>query len=492
MLSIKLMGGLGNQLFQIYTLMACSMEYNRNYIIEKKDHFPATFVIRGSYWDNIFLKLKNNLTLNPINDFKLLREKSFEYNKIIPFNDNTMLSGYYQSYKYFDKYTNEIFNKLDLESHRVQVMEKFKNLIDKNLLDKKSIDFTNTVSIHFRFGDYVKLPDIHPVMNATYFINAMNQIIKINKDVEILYFCEESDIKLVLPIINKIQTNYKNIKITKVDSEMKDWEQLILMSLCKYNIIGNSSFSWWGAYLNSNPNKVVCYPDKWFGRKHLKNVSDLCPPEWIKCSSYDLYNVYYINLLERSDRKELVEQELEKLNWKYERFNAIKLKDGRVGCSMSHLKLLEMAKKNSLDYIVIVEDDIMFTNPEKYKELLNNFNNYMENSKENYDVLLLAGNLRPPFTKITNNILKISKSWTTTGYIVRKHYYDKLIDNIKEGITLLIKNSEQHNLYAIDAYWQKLQAQDNHYILIPRTVTQRPNYSTIENRYTDYNHLMLD
>jgi glycosyl transferase family 25 len=176
------------------------------------------------------------------------------------------------------------------------------------------------------------------------------------------------------------------------------------------------------------------------------------------------------------------------LNWKYQRFNAIKLNDGRVGCSMSHLKLLEMAKENNMEYIVIVEDDIMFTKPEQYKELLDGFNSL----NLNYDVLLLAGNLRPPFKKINSNLMQVSKSWTTTGYIVKKHYYDKLIANIREGITKLMSNPSQHHLYAIDSYWQKLQEKDNWFILMPRTITQRPNYSSIEKRFTDYNHLMVD
>ena len=74
-----------------------------------------------------------------------------------------------------------------------------------------------------------------------------------------------------------------------------------------------------------------------------------------------LKNVFYINLNHRTDRKIQVENELNEMGWEYERFNAIKMKDGRVGCSMSHLKLLQMARDKNLEYIVIVEDDIQFT-----------------------------------------------------------------------------------------------------------------------------------
>jgi GR25 family glycosyltransferase involved in LPS biosynthesis len=199
-------------------------------------------------------------------------------------------------------------------------------------------------------------------------------------------------------------------------------------------------------------------------------------------------NVYYINLENRSDRKTLVENELNSLGWKYQRFNAIKTKDGRVGCSMSHLKLIKMAKEKNLDYIVIVEDDIEFKRKDWYNERIKNI------MDTDFDVFLLAGNLRPPiFQTNYENIVKVSKSFTTTGYIVKKHYYDKLIDNIDEGIRLLLKNpGGEFNDNAIDSYWMKLQESDKWYIVMPRTITQRPIYSDIEKRYTDYNHLMLD
>ena len=83
-----------------------------------------------------------------------------------------------------------------------------------------------------------------------------------------------------------------------------------------------------------------------------------------------LENVYYINLEERTDRKTHVEKELTELGWNFQRFNAVKAKSGRIGCSMSHLKLLMKAKKENLPYIVIVEDDIQFTNKQKFNSLL--------------------------------------------------------------------------------------------------------------------------
>lgn len=205
-----------------------------------------------------------------------------------------------------------------------------------------------------------------------------------------------------------------------------------------------------------------------------------------------LKNVYYINLLERTDRKELVENELNELGWEYERFNAIKNEIGCIGCSMGHLKLIKMAKEKDLDYIVVLEDDIQFMKKSWYNDKITK----IINSDFNFDVFLLGGNLRPPLYKINEDIYKITKSFAGHGYIVKKHYYDTLINNLKNGLELLLRNPHlakaDYNPYALDVYWFELQEKDNWFIIIPRTITQRPTYSDIEQRHTDYNHLMLD
>ncbi len=201
----------------------------------------------------------------------------------------------------------------------------------------------------------------------------------------------------------------------------------------------------------------------------------------------NLENIFYINLKEREDRKSHVESELNKLGWKYTRFDAVKTKSGRVGCSMSHLKLLKMAKNKKLPYIVIIEDDIQFKDIELFKKLFNNF----MNSKLEYDVFLLAGNLRHPAIKITESIVRVYKSFTTTGYIVKSHYYDKMIKNIEESINKLLLN-ENNGYNAIDTYLMKLQLIDKWYISYPRTVTQKPDWSDIENKQVNYDKVMLD
>jgi glycosyl transferase family 25 len=513
MLTVELMGGLGNQMFQIFTLIAYSKKNNNPYLIEKKPSLPGQYVTRNVYWNNLFEKISHRLIKDPL-QYPFIREKGFHYEELpkISTTDKYKLFGYFQSYKYFQEYKEDILKELEFNAKRESILHKMKTNqsnakeldtkeLDTKELDSKELDSKNMISLHFRVGDYAKLQNYHPIMSVNYYINALKYISEKDTNVvSVLYFCENNDIDYInYTFINKLQKEFTKLTFVRADGNLEDWEQMILMSTCKHHIIANSSFSWWGAYLSNagEQNKIVCYPDKWFGRDAgFKKMDDLFPEKWVKCKTemdnYILENVYYINLEDRKDRKELVESELNKLKWKYERFNAIRLKDGRLGCSMSHLKLLEMARTKNLEYIVIVEDDIQFTKPEQYNYMLSEFKRFMSVNQVDYDVLLLAGNLRPPVARVTELIYRISKSWTTTGYIVKRHYYDIMINNIKEGIHLLMKNPSIKGQYEIDSYWQRLQAKDRWYILAPRTVTQRPNFSTIENRYTDYNHLMLD
>ena len=101
-------------------------------------------------------------------------------------------------------------------------------------------------------------------------------------NLNVLYFCENDDIDDVMVTINKLKNKFSSFNFMRADNNLKDWQQLILMSLCHHNIIANSSFSWWAAYLNNWNDKIVCYPSIWFGTALTHNTIDLCPLEWTK------------------------------------------------------------------------------------------------------------------------------------------------------------------------------------------------------------------
>jgi glycosyl transferase family 25 len=203
----------------------------------------------------------------------------------------------------------------------------------------------------------------------------------------------------------------------------------------------------------------------------------------------DIDHTFYINLESRPDRKQHVEEQLHNIGIQnVTRFNAIQTLNGAIGCSLSHLKCLEIAKQNKYDHILIVEDDIQFLNPSLFVTQLNKF---LTNHKT-WDVVLVAGNNIPPYKVIDDSCVKISKCQTTTGYMIKNHYYDTLINNFKTGIQKLMKEPEKHIMYAIDKYWFQLQGKDSWYLITPLTVTQREDYSNIEKKHTNYTSLMTD
>ena len=203
----------------------------------------------------------------------------------------------------------------------------------------------------------------------------------------------------------------------------------------------------------------------------------------------DFEHIFYINLEHRSDRKEHVIKEFNNLGIKCaQRFNAVRMENGAIGCTMSHIKVLQDAKKNSLPYVLICEDDIQFTNPQLFKNQING----LLSSNESWDVILIAGNNLPPYKKVNEFCVKVSQCQTTTGYIVKATYYDVLIQNMREGVQKLIKEPNRHFLYAIDKYWFLLQQRDKWLLITPLTVVQRVDYSDIERKMTNYKKLMTD
>ena len=129
--------------------------------------------------------------------------------------------------------------------------------------------------------------------------------------------------------------------------------------------------------------------------------------------------VMYINLDSRPDRNENAKSELAKVGInKPERFKAIKLENGALGCSMSHLKCIEIAKQKDYPCVFICEDDIEFLEPSLF---LNQMQTFL-NSSINWDVIIVAGNNMLPYTPVNNTCIKVLNCQTTTGYIVKKEY----------------------------------------------------------------------
>lgn len=235
-------GRLGNRLFQVAATIATAKKNNLNY--------GFGFVPYNSYYFN-----------NPIEPIvtnipeKKYFQECFNYYEI-KINESTDFRGYYQSEKFFLNIKNEILN-----------LFLFKNEIEEKLFNKYSF-INNTCSIHVRRGDYINMPYHHPVMPVEYFKKAIT-------------FTSCKEFTVFSDDIQWCKDNFKFLNAKFISSDV--YEDLILMSLCKDNIISNSTFSWWAAYLNKNKNKNVIAPHykKWFGKNYSNlNTEDIYPSEW--------------------------------------------------------------------------------------------------------------------------------------------------------------------------------------------------------------------
>ena len=288
MITCKLQGGLGNQLFQIFTTIAYSLEHSCPFIFLNQFQLNTGNngeTIRYSYWKT-FLKALQPFLRDNILGFELYKEPNFSYNKLINNlgkSNNTVLLGYFQSYKYFEKYKATIVRLLKLPSLKQDLLVKLK---------EQNIIFSNTISMHFRIGDYKLLPEHYIILPIDYYKNSLLHILNsINNSTTnntVIYFCELSELTEVNNIISILKSEFINLEfITFVNKQLTDWEELLLMSCCQHNIIANSTFSWWGAYLSNNPSQITCYPSKWFGPllTNKNNTSDLFLPTW-SCISF--------------------------------------------------------------------------------------------------------------------------------------------------------------------------------------------------------------
>jgi hypothetical protein len=276
------MGGLGNQLFQIFTTIAYGLQNQRRIIFHYSDEL-TTGTRRQTYWTTFLSAIRTftdeRFPMN-MNQFPVYREPNFDYLPIpTNYSDKTaplLLYGYFQSYKYFDSERKTICSFIRLEEKKVAIRTEYADLFARPDII--------TISIHFRLGDYKKLQEFHPLLSAIYYNTAVLEFMAIfpEKQIQVLYFCEKDDNEAVANILNELPKDSR-IQYRKVDDSIADWKQMLIMSCCHSNIIANSTFSWWGAYLNENPDKRVYYPSVWFGPRLSRNKTDhLFPESWIR------------------------------------------------------------------------------------------------------------------------------------------------------------------------------------------------------------------
>lgn len=268
-LDIGYNGRLGNQLFQYAVCYTQAKRLGTQFIIPQENvqntkedgcyNFATNSWIpyRFRMYDcfKITAPIQKEITIQ--NTYK---EPHFHYSDSINnINDNTSIHGYYQSEKYFIECKDDVLREFQ-----------FNDDIFYNCFRKIS-DFKNNeiVAVHIRRGDNVVNPTF-PLISMEYIQKALN--IFSNKEYNFLIISDD------INYCGHVFPEGENIRISSGEN---DFEDLCLMSLADHNIISNSSFSWWGAYLNKNPNKKVIVPSDWFKDKVNINTKDLIPENWV-------------------------------------------------------------------------------------------------------------------------------------------------------------------------------------------------------------------
>lgn len=256
--STMLAGGLGNFMFQVAAAVAYAKRYGR-VVGFSGQQARGPHKDAWEYEKNVFKGV--DLTFNRSGNAMQLQENGFHYTEIPNHPDrNILLTGYFQSEKYFKDFEDEIRSLF--MSYDIELDDEIRELLANE----------NVCSIHVRRGDFLKYPDHHPAQNLNYFMKATKEM---PKDSVFLIFSD--DIEWCKNNFPKIPNKFYFIEGNK------DYEDLYIMSKCKNNIICNSTFSWWGAWLNKNDNKIVVAPSNWFGPAYANyNTEDLYCDNWIK------------------------------------------------------------------------------------------------------------------------------------------------------------------------------------------------------------------
>ncbi len=291
MIIVQLIGGLGNQMFQ-YAMarrlailketdlkfdISCFKHYkDRKYdlgcfnITEDFASSQEIYHLKGPEGRRIPRKIFKIINeIKPYHKRSYIKERYHYHDSgVSEVSDNVYLEGYWQSEKYFKEIGKTIRSEFKIKNKPDFANKELGSLI----LSEQS------VSVHIRRGDYVTDPnvsEVHGICSMKYYSAAVDKILKAIKDPHFFVFSDD-------PIWaeNNLRIDHPATFINE-NSGNKGYEDMRLMSLCRHNIIANSSFSWWGAWLNENPDKIVIAPKKWFNDQRI-NTKDQIPESWYR------------------------------------------------------------------------------------------------------------------------------------------------------------------------------------------------------------------
>lgn len=270
--TVAICGGIGNQLFQIASVLDYSYRTNKIPIFLNVVNLSnAHNYERKTQWNTLFNNKLNVIDKERFSKIIFRRyheQKEVTYNPIPLMNGNICLTGYYQAYQYISDNTKELMKLLIYSNDNyLKIAYDMYDKIKKYYNDSSD---DNYVSIHVRRGDYLKVSEFHTVLNETYYKNAYNKVCENGKKHIVVFSDEIEWCKLHFKIADDMY--YVDINDCCIE--------LILMSLFQHNIIANSTFSWWATFISHHQNKIVVAPKNWFGPSGYKEYKDLYLPNW--------------------------------------------------------------------------------------------------------------------------------------------------------------------------------------------------------------------
>ena len=254
MITIRLNGGVGNKMFQVAATYSLALYNKDECAFNMQDHVVHQGNSAYTYKTSIFKKL-NDLPSGWQADH-YYEEPRPNYTPI-PYYKNMMLKGYFASEKYFATFKNKV---IDLFKEREMIA---------NIKNKYNELWDNSVSVHIRRGDYVKSASV--LLTMDYYNTAIERLEQTKKIDHIIVISDD---------IPWCKDNFKDARAVFIEGE-PDYVDLYIQTLCNHNIISNSSFSWWGSYLNENVNKIVYAPSLWFDDDEYRDFKDFFCDNWV-------------------------------------------------------------------------------------------------------------------------------------------------------------------------------------------------------------------
>ena len=486
LLSGKLLGGLGNQLFVMARVHSLALLTGRTAVLYDADATSSLHTPAGAYVDTVFARYARTATAPDLVVGEPAEFVATAAPALPASARHAHLDGYWQ--------------------HESNIAPGFVGSLQLPLVPPRP----HTAFVHVRRGDYVGHA-VHDVglVAAGYYAAAMQLLRDKARDplLRLLVFSDDPDWCQRSGLFTGADVDF-------FDDGGDPVLSLMTMAACALGgVAANSSFSWWAAFLNSSPLKVILFPLRWLNGFHGPNDIWLngsyvvhpdgqaqliqrpppppspSPPSSLRAPpAFDL--MLYINLDSRGDKRAAVEAELAAVGWSGRRVTAVHKAPGELGCALSHIAALQLLLDHpSARHALVLEDDFMFVRDPRadVARFLDRF------GADGWDVLMLSSNTRleQPHGDV-DFVTRILEAQTTSGYAVTRAFAPALLASFNRSAELLADVSLRHadgavqTEHCIDQQWKRLQPLARWFCLAPRAGAQRPGLSDITGLVVDH------